>query len=286
MLTSPGWNQYIYPFVNSDTLFICFVLTTVHNVFGFWGHLYFYFIDKYGIFEQYKLNPVQKPDPQLVKKAYTQYVIDSFFTLPILSVIIIPYLKTRMSSDLPSVIESIIHIVIGLLSTDFIFYCFHRSLHSKYLYQYIHKQHHEFKIVSSISSEFSHFIESLTNVLSVLIGPALMKSHLLIYVCLIVLRLWESQDAHCGYEFPFYISPWVLLRSNRMHEFHHSHNLGSYGMFFFWDYICGTNTHYYEYELKRKEKLTQLTVLKQSRDTAIKSCDVNQDISLAKHKIS
>ena len=253
MFTLPEWGQNTNSFLNNHTLFICLILTTVHNVFGFWGHLYFYLINKYRLFEQYKLNPDQNPDPRLVKKAYTQYVIDSFIVFPVLSLIITPYLQTRMSSHFPSFKESIIHIVFGLLATDFIFYVFHRSLHSKYLYQYIHKQHHEFKIVSSISSEYSHFIESLTNISSILIGPAFLKSHLIIYVILIVLRLWESQDAHSGYEFPFYISPWVLLRSNRMHEFHHSRNMGSYGMFFIWDHICGTNDHYYEFEKKRKK---------------------------------
>ena len=48
----------------------------------------------------------------------------------------------------------------------------------------------------------------------------------------LMLRIWKSCDGHSGLFLPF--SPWnVISRDNaRVHDFHHSHNRGSFGSFF------------------------------------------------------
>jgi sterol desaturase/sphingolipid hydroxylase (fatty acid hydroxylase superfamily) len=56
----------------------------------------------------------------------------------------------------------------------------------------------------------------------------------------LALRIWETVDAHSGYRIPF--SPWTYLSGAVNHDLHHSANLGNYGLFGFWDWICGTRT--------------------------------------------
>lgn len=49
----------------------------------------------------------------------------------------------------------------------------------------------------------------------------------------LMLRIGETIDGHCGYEFSW--SPFRLLpfsNSAESHNYHHSHNVGNYGSFF------------------------------------------------------
>lgn len=89
---------------------------------------------------------------------------------------------------------------------------------------------------------------------TILVGPLILRAHISVYSIVVFLRLWESIDCHSGYAFPWYCSPlgpWSLLRSTNQHNFHHSKNIGAYGMFAMWDRICGTNTAYYASMIKR-----------------------------------
>jgi sterol desaturase/sphingolipid hydroxylase (fatty acid hydroxylase superfamily) len=70
------------------------------------------------------------------------------------------------------------------------------------------------------------------------------------------LRMIETVDAHSGYLFPF--SPWSLIPSIQggadRHDFHHSQNKGNYGIFAFWDWLCGTDQVYWKWKEKQKQK--------------------------------
>jgi len=86
------------------------------------------------------------------------------------------------------------------------------------------------------------------------VGPLILGAHISVYVVVVFLRLWESIDCHSGYAFPWYFSPlgpWWLFRSAHQHYFHHSKNIGAFGMFAIWDRICGTNAAYYASMIKR-----------------------------------
>ena len=72
----------------------------------------------------------------------------------------------------------------------------------------------------------------------------------------IVLRILETTDGHCGYEFSW--SPYRLLPlsgSASYHNYHHTHNVGNFGSFFMiWDSMMGTNKSYFNYLKKKEEK--------------------------------
>jgi len=131
-------------------------------------------------------------------------------------------------------------------------------LHHPKLYPHIHKIHHEYNITVSIASEYAHPLEILVaNILPTALGAKILgsKMHILTYFMWLVIRVMETCDGHCGYEFSW--SPYRLLPlsgSSNYHNFHHYQNVGNYGSFFtLWDTICGTNRHYFKF-LSKKEK--------------------------------
>ena len=102
------------------------------------------------------------------------------------------------------------------------------------------------------SEYFTTLEEFSTGVIPTFSGPLLLGLHPILIGLFVMLRVSESADAHCGYDFPWSI--WRLGRPGDRHDFHHSHNLGNYGAWFsFWDWICGTDAAYQQY-LMRKQK--------------------------------
>lgn len=128
--------------------------------------------------------------------------------------------------------------------------------HHRWFYKRFHKQHHAFKISIALNTEYAHPIEHLvSNVLTTFGGPLILGSHVLVFWSYLVFRLWETFDAHSGYTLPvlspFSVVPWWT--GPRMHDFHHSHNIGAYGtMTCFWDRVCGTDKGYRDYVKKQK----------------------------------
>jgi len=66
------------------------------------------------------------------------------------------------------------------------------------------------------------------------------RMHLATVAVWLCLRVFETIDGHCGYEFSW--SPFRLLPfsgSSEYHNYHHSHNVGNYSSFFsYWDTYC------------------------------------------------
>lgn len=166
--------------------------------------------------------------------------------------------------------------LIFTMMDDFTFYFSHRLFHckSKYLpmYQWFHKQHHEFKHTISIAFVYGHPLEyCICNWFVLHSGIFLMgylqglsHVHFVTYVMWLNLRIAESMEGHSGYIFPKAVS---VLLGNFMalnpfmgteaayHEFHHSRNVGNYSTFFtVWDTVFGSNADYYQYLLDTEEK--------------------------------
>mmetsp|Transcript_11278 Transcript_11278/g.1010 ORF Transcript_11278/g.1010 Transcript_11278/m.1010 type:complete len:140 (+) Transcript_11278:589-1008(+) len=138
-----------------------------------------------------------------------------------------------------------------MICEDFSFYWAHRILHTfPFLYKKVHKIHHEFVNSVSISSSYAHPIEYiLGNSVPTALGFMILgnKCHFVTYLIWLGIRLFETIDGHCGYEFSW--SPYRLIPlsgSSEYHNYHHSHNVGTYCSFFtFWDTIFGTNKDYF-----------------------------------------
>jgi sterol desaturase/sphingolipid hydroxylase (fatty acid hydroxylase superfamily) len=137
-----------------------------------------------------------------------------------------------------------------MICEDFTFHIMHKILHWKKIYTYIHKIHHTHIITIGIAAEYAHPIEFIFgNAIPTTLGCAILgqKMHMFTVVCWLIVRLGETLDGHCGYEFSW--SPYRLIpfsTSASYHDFHHSHNVGNYSSFFsIWDTVFGTNKIYY-----------------------------------------
>jgi 4-alpha-methyl-delta7-sterol-4alpha-methyl oxidase len=119
-----------------------------------------------------------------------------------------------LQSPLPSIFTCAWHLTVYLLLCDTLLYWIHRMFHHPLLYARIHKQHHEFKQNVGISSEYFHPLEDFgTGVIPTVTGPLLLArhgGHPLLLAFWIFLRVCESCDAHCGFDFPY--SPFRLGR--------------------------------------------------------------------------
>jgi len=83
------------------------------------------------------------------------------------------------------------------------------------------------------------------NIPPTLVGIAILKEHVHYSTMLLwtVVRFYQTNDAHHGYEFPW--SPLRLMpfvADAEYHDFHHFKNVGNYSSFMtVWDTLLNTN---------------------------------------------
>ena len=162
----------------------------------------------------------------------------------------------------PGWLRTVLTLVCWHATFDTYFYWAHRALHHRFVYAYVHKQHHEFKEPTGVAALYAHPVEDLlVNGVSTFLGPVLFPSHGTVLLIYLGLRFHETTDAHSGYDFPW--SPWrwlgVLHGGVRRHDWHHSHITGNYGGFGLWDWLCGTDREWREWELRRQAAAAQRT---------------------------
>ena len=221
-------------------------------------------------FERYKVN--DRPWPWnnknedwngMLYKTIKQLLFNHLLILPIVSAESLIRGESNFRCDretFPDSFEIISQIVIFMISEDFCFYWAHRFLHWDYIYPYIHKRHHLWINSISIASEYAHPIEFIvSNVLTTNIAPLIFnkRTHILTMYIWVILRLGETTDGHCGYEFSW--SPYRLIPlsgSSEFHNFHHLNYKGNYASFFsVWDRVLKTVNAHYATFIKKKVEL-------------------------------
>jgi len=206
-----------------------------------------YIIVKYDLFSNYKINPAPV-NKDLVRAALIDNVISHNILHPLINIALYKYLWQGVEKEyfiqLPSVQTFFFHMAVGWFWADGSFYFTHRFLHWGKIYGFIHKQHHEFKKTVGVASTYAHIVEGLiSNFGSTFLWVFYFRPHAFTLILFLALRYEETVEEHSGYMIP--ISPWCLLRDNSHHDFHHSHNIGAYGTFPFWDWMLGTDKNYY-----------------------------------------
>lgn len=188
---------------------------------------------------------------------------NSMFGIPVLIMLSLQSTNWEMQysitmEELPDTKTLMLNLLFCMLCEDFSFHVMHRFLHWRVIYPYIHKLHHTYNTTVGIAAEYSHPIEFIFGaVLPGSVGAMILGKNMHFCTMLLwtIMRIFESMDGHCGYEFSW--SPYRLIpfsSSATYHDFHHSHNLGNYSSFFsFWDTIFDSNSAYYKHLNKERE---------------------------------
>lgn len=259
MYAVPNLAKYVYPTkrtMSDGAIYFFFVLITHEGIYILINLVFLVIYKlKSPFFERYKTTGEPWPWDEdstawyeILKQTLKLTAFNHFIILPLslVNALIYDFCPYELSYDsLPDSFTMLVHFIFFMLIEDCLFYWGHRLLHSKYLYAKIHKIHHTYKKVVSISFEYAHPIEYFfVNVIPSALGPLILgkKTHFITYLAWLIVRIGESADGHCGYEFSW--SPYRLLflsAGQDYHNFHHLFFKDNYGSFFtIWDRLCGT----------------------------------------------
>jgi sterol desaturase/sphingolipid hydroxylase (fatty acid hydroxylase superfamily) len=189
-----------------------------------------------GAFPTRRVSGGQEPDAELARRARRE-VLKGQLLFPVLAYFAVYPLwiangGRMVGSDSPLQIGA--HLLAFILIEDTIFYWAHRALHTRWLFSHVHARHHRFRRVRGYVAEFAHPLENAMNFVAFFAGPILLGSPFGIVAGWIVVRMFETVEAHSGYAF---------TGSSSRHAFHHLHaQRGCYGSFFGpWDRLMGTD---------------------------------------------
>eukprot|EP01018_Ginkgo_biloba_P000506 Gb_29081 [translate_table: standard] len=152
----------------------------------------------------------------------------------------------------------ICQIICYFILEDFIFYWGHRILHTKWLYKHVHSVHHEYATPFGLTSEYAHPAEILFLGFATIVGPAITGPHLFTLWLWMILRVMETVEAHCGYDFPWSLSKFLPLYGGAdFHDYHHRllyTKSGNYSSTFtYMDWIFGTDKGYHKLKALKKD---------------------------------
>ena len=262
MTFSDYWMSIVTSSSQDDRIIFMIGTWLVHFT-VFWGWNAFLTICyKYNLFPERRIQGGANPSKELIKDCVIHLLTNHLLIQPIALYFLYPafaYFGTTIRGPLPSMQIIVRDLAVAALINDTLFYWGHRMLHHKYIYKYIHKQHHQFKATIGIACEYAHPVEDIiSNLIPTLSGCLIMGSHILVFWLWLAIALTFTIDAHSGYS--FMISPFNKLPfqvGSDRHDFHHSHNVGCYGAAFrFWDSIMGTDKAFIEYEKARLKNLS------------------------------
>eukprot|EP00761_Pharyngomonas_kirbyi_P012448 gb/GECH01012475.1/.p1 GENE.gb/GECH01012475.1/~~gb/GECH01012475.1/.p1 ORF type:complete len:264 (+),score=20.11 gb/GECH01012475.1/:1-792(+) len=154
-----------------------------------------------------------------------------------------------VTGPLPSAGSLVAQMMLYLVVEDFYFYWIHRLLHHGAWYKHVHKMHHEYAAPFGMAAEYAHPIETMFLGIGTILGPLLTCQHLFTLWLWLLVRLAETIEVHCGYDFPWSPNRFLPFYGGaRFHDWHHERNVGNFASTFtVWDWAFGTDKHYRRY---------------------------------------
>ena len=171
----------------------------------------------------------------------------ALFTAPVFVLEVQGYSKLYLSSnDDPFFYNWLFiasSIIAFLMFTDCLIYWIHRVLHHRWLYKYLHKEHHKWKIPTPFASHAFHPIDGFLQSLPYHIYPFFFPLHKILYLILFVMvNVWTVSIHDGDYRVPKILEPFI--NGSAHHTDHHLLYKYNYGQFFtLWDRLCGSYQH-------------------------------------------
>jgi sterol desaturase/sphingolipid hydroxylase (fatty acid hydroxylase superfamily) len=271
--TLSGIMQAIWPYLLSlsDNYFYlryfgpqCWKLTVICTIQLFLLFVYKFqpsAIEQYRYVEKWPWEEDKEKWRILRNKTFWNYFINQLVVSPIMFYCF-SFIGTPLRVDLdsfPGIFEIVTQVIIFDFINDFVLWSTHVMLHWKSLY-WIHKIHHEYTDVVSISGEYFHPIEFVINSIATVTGPKIWGSnaHIVSYFMWQMTRVYDNIiQNHSGYMFPWRplgICP--FQNGNSYHYWHHDRNVGNYSFNYnFWDRIFGYDRKFQEAKKAGKVKV-------------------------------
>lgn len=244
-----GWLYLINNF--SDFQLASIGSFVIHESVFFLSGLPFIVMERLGYQQKYKIqgkvNSVAAQEKCVMKLLLYHICVN--LPLMVMSYPVFKYMGFTSQLPLPSWNVVCFQILSYFILEDFIFYWGHRLLHTKWLYKHVHSVHHEYATPFGLTSEYAHPAEILFLGFATIFGPAITGPHLLTLWIWMSLRVLETVEAHCGYDFPWSLSRYMPIYGGAdFHDYHHRllyTKSGNYSSTFtYMDWIFGTDKGY------------------------------------------
>jgi methylsterol monooxygenase len=226
----------------------------LHEVQYFGFHLPWLAADFIPAFHKYKLQPTKANTWPLNWRCIKRLLFNHFIIeLPLILLAHPIFCWLGIHTDyhlLPSWTKIGLTIIACFLIEDFYFYWIHRLLHWGPFYTHIHKIHHHHTAPFGIAAEYAHPVETIFLGFGTVLGPFLFADHLFTVWAWLTVRLFQTVEAHAGYDFPWsprhFIPGWG---GAEFHDYHHMNFNGNYASTFIWcDWLFGTDKKYRAYK--------------------------------------
>lgn len=156
----------------------------------------------------------------------------------------------------PTIWQLIWQLIFFFVAEDWFEYWGHRLLHLPYLYQKIHKVHHEFQAPFGLSASYAHPLEIVILGMATFAPPILIHTHLFTFYLWIQLRQLDAVITHSGYNLPFNIMDFFapFYGGTKFHDYHHTSFFFNYASRFTWiDKLFGTYRDPNNWEIKKQK---------------------------------
>ncbi|MCO5558489.1 hypothetical protein L7F22_012073 [Adiantum nelumboides] len=179
----------------------------IHEGVFFLSGLPYLFMEMWGL-KRYKIQGKMNTQEAQTKCIVRLLLYHTCVNLPLMMLSYPVFTWMGMTSKLPLPSWKVVAFQIAsyFILEDFIFYWGHRILHTKWLYKHIHSVHHEYATPFGLTSEYAHPAEILFLGFATFFGPGITGPHLFTLWLWMILRVVETVEAHCGYDFPWSFS--------------------------------------------------------------------------------
>ena len=124
-----------------------------------------------------------------------------------------------------------------ILFTDMTVYWLHRALHHRYMYSFVHKRHHRWKVPTPFAGQSCNVSEAIIMSSPYHIFPFVFPLEKRVYLLMFaMINVWTVL-IHSG-EFRLPRWTWPYITNSQHHDLHHLEFNYNYGQYFtFWDHV-------------------------------------------------